>query len=170
MFSGQIRKPDPYTTATGGTGSLALLMDALKGVGEGGANISRQAGTSVAQDRLAAMTPEDRAGKGVLDKLQGLALTDQFRKRLEQGEADATKAEAVGAKEAFTTGRDKTLHGYNLERDAKKSAQTLSALKAGANEQTPEQNIESEKAVNAYNQQIMKYETAISANDTQDGI
>jgi len=170
MFTALNKNPKAFVTQEqGGTGALSLLMKALADVGESGAGISRSAGTAVAEDRLAAMTPEERGSAQVLDKLQGLALTDQFRKRLEKGEQTASTAEAAEKKNIFTTERDKTLNEYRTQGDYRRSSLRKSETKAGASEITEKQKKENELGIVALDKIILSDQTAIAANDTQDG-
>lgn len=163
MFSASNKKPDSYETRTSASGPLALLMKALGNIGTGAQNISKSAGTAVAGDRLDAMTPEQRADPRILDKMQGLALTEQFRKRLEGQEGDAVSQQAVKDKNEFITGRDKTLHGYNMARDR---AKTKSGTGAGASGPTAPV----DGPAMASLRKIIADDTAAAAgNDVQDG-
>ena len=166
MFNIRPNAPKAYETQRPNSGALALLMKALGGVGEGAAGISKSAGTSVAEDKLAALTPEERQGKNISDKFQGLALTEQFKNKLAQTEKDATAAEVLAGKQDFTTKRDKTLHGYNMSRDRLKEKNSGK----GKSDLTPEEDLQGQTAIGHYDNKIMEYETAVAANDTQDGI
>ena len=177
MFTASNKTPKSYITGQSQAGgSLALLMKALGQAAEGGANISKNAGTSIAEDKLTAMNPEERGDKNILDQFKGLALTDQFRKRLEGNETDAVKAEAVDKKNTFTTERDKLLEQGRNSRSANSisAANTRAANKKNgttvAKTGTPEQNASKEVQMSELDKIIMENETAISARDTQNGI
>lgn len=172
MFQPFRREPKAYeTTAQNTSAALAQLMAALQGAAQGGADISKQAGTSIARDRLAAMSPEDRAGTNVLDKIGGLALTDQFRKRLEQGEQDAVARNVADAKNTFTTERDAKLNEYDIAKDQRRLSRELATAKTrGTSKSGIQSNPEDELAISELDRIAEENLTAIAANDTQDGI
>lgn len=177
MFSAANFTPKTYETSVPNTsGNLALLMKALQATGGDIQSLSQNAGETVAQGKLDAMSPTDRAGTNVMDKLQGLSLTDKFRERLLQGEKDAVARNVAEQKNTYDIERDKTKHGYDLERDKANAGYALqrtnAAVKAagGAGTQgivtTPEDNL----AMQQIDATLMDYLTAMAASDTQSGI
>ena len=138
MFSASNFTPKSYKTGAGGAnGALAMLMKSLQNLGDNAQGISNSAGTSIAEDRLNAMSPKERQGTGIMDKMQGLALTDQFRKRMEQGEKDAVARQVTSDKQDFITKRDATLNQYDIAGDGRQNSMNMAKAKLMGKNATP---------------------------------
>lgn len=176
MFSASNFTPKSYKTGAGGAnGALALLMKSLQGLGDNAQGISNSAGTSIAEDRLKAMSPEERQGTGVMDKMSGLALTDQFRKRMEQGEKDAVNRNVVADKEAFITKRDSTLNQYDIAGDNRQNAMNIAKAKllgkgTAQENMTPEKTLEYEKGIAELDKIIADNQISNSTNAEAGGL
>ena len=168
MFQALNKNPKVFETRSENTsGALQMLMKALGGIGEGGADLSKVAGTMTARDRIGELPTDQRSGQQSLDASQGLALTDQFRKQLELQGRDDVAAEKITAKNTFTTERDKTLQGYKQQLEKTKSNTLSQQLKKNQSRALSRQD---EQAIAPIDDTIQRYESDIIGNNALDGI
>lgn len=188
-FGQSRRTPNAFNSNEPSTGALQLLVRALEQVGNNAVTVGNNAGTSIAADKLLAMTPEQRADKNISDKFGGLALTDEFRKKLAQNEADAVDAEAQQKANEFITSTNAIKNQYDIDGDARAFgyASKLASQSAGNQMSRLKERLKGESStgttavsqgdktfdegvMSELDAAIASHQTAIAAQDTQDGV
>lgn len=186
-FGAMNRNPKAFETQGPSSGALQLLMKALGQIGDGAVDIGNNAGTAIASEQLSEMTPEERGSKNISDKFGGLALTDEFRKKLAINENDAVTAEAQQKANEFTTSTNAIKNQYDIDGDARRNAYSVAAANRSAGSQMDRLKMRlagqigksasavggfdrgKEQALTEYDNLIAKTSALATAQDTQDG-